>query len=130
MSSILPDLVTSHNISLQVYFGEYDFLLNHFSAELTLHNMAWNGAQGFSSPITQSFYSDNAAPRSTKQDSETSSNSGTPTEEEAGKRASERGVTYHLFRGAGHSVFLSKPREMFAYVRNVVFAKSPLPDTT
>ncbi|KAL4740297.1 Alpha/Beta hydrolase protein [Aspergillus similis] len=45
----------------------------------------------------------------------------------AGKWASECGVTYHRFRGAGHSVFLiSKPREMFAYVRDVVVAPTVL----
>ncbi|KAL4798884.1 Alpha/Beta hydrolase protein [Aspergillus venezuelensis] len=137
VDSILPNLVTSHNVSLHVYFGEYDFLLNHFSAVLTLQNMTWNGAQGFSSPITRSFYSDNAAPKipsnpdgdnNNNQTSSQSSESSVSTDE-AGKWASERGVTYHFFRGAGHSVFLSKPREMFAYVRDVVVAKSPLPDT-
>ncbi|KAL4956545.1 Alpha/Beta hydrolase protein [Aspergillus filifer] len=85
MDFILPGLVTSHNIFLHVYFGEYGFLLNHFSA---------------SSVST----------------------------DEAGKWASECGVTYHFFRGAGHSVFLSKPREMFAYVRDGVVAKSSLSD--
>jgi hypothetical protein len=38
----------------------------------------------------------------------------------AGHWAEERGVSYHLFQGAGHSVFANKPREMFAYVRDVV----------
>ncbi|KAL4964758.1 putative serine carboxypeptidase [Aspergillus stella-maris] len=137
VDTILPDLVTSHNISLHVYFGEYDFLLNHFSAVLTLQNMTWNGAQGFSSPITRSFYSDNAAPKippnpdGDNNNNQTSSHipESSVSTDEAGKWASERGVTYHFFRSAGHSVFLSKPREMFAYVRDVVVAKSPLLNT-
>ncbi|KAL4978046.1 Alpha/Beta hydrolase protein [Aspergillus desertorum] len=101
--SILPDLVTSHNISLHIYFGEYDMLLNHYGAELILQNMTWNG------------------PKHSGQ-----KNQKTPRElaksQQPGDGASERGVTYHRFKGAGHSVFLSKPREMFAYVRDVVVA--------
>ncbi|KAL3450697.1 Alpha/Beta hydrolase protein [Aspergillus insuetus] len=156
--SILPTLVTSHNISLHIYFGEYDMLLNHYGAELVLQNMTWNGAQGFSQPINRPFYSDNATPflsrhprggrsrNSTStiktartQDSYYNASSSSshkpprpnarnpkPVEAcpvpEAGKWASERGVTYHLFWGAGHSVFASKPREMLAYVRDVVVA--------
>ncbi|KAL3468324.1 Alpha/Beta hydrolase protein [Aspergillus heterothallicus] len=164
--SILPTLVTSHNISLHIYFGEYDMLLNHYGAELTLQNMTWHGAQGFSQPINRPFYSDNAAPflsrhprgggsrssssvrnstlanahtqdhHNTASSSSSSSHkpprpgARTPNSRtgeacavaEAGKWASERGVTYHLFWGAGHSVFARKPREMFAYVRDVVVA--------
>ncbi|KAL6236112.1 hypothetical protein BDW75DRAFT_123136 [Aspergillus navahoensis] len=133
--SILPDLVTSHNISLHIYFGEYDMLLNHYGAELILQNMTWNGAQGFSSPMTRPFFSDNAAPAPSAShprgdgSNSTHKHSGQRNEKqpqgtchfpEAGIWASERGVTYHRFKGAGHSVFLSKPREMFAYVRDVV----------
>ncbi|KKK25347.1 hypothetical protein P175DRAFT_0505062 [Aspergillus ochraceoroseus IBT 24754] len=153
--SILPSLVTSHNISLHVYAGQYDMLLNHFGAELALQNMTWRGAQGFSQPITRPFFADNAAPRSpggdphphpqTQTQTQThplpSSGSGSGTgsgtgarsrtrtcschprgSPEAGRWVAERGVTYHLFWGAGHSVFASKPREMFAYVRDVVVA--------
>lgn len=129
--SILPTLVTSYNLSLHFYWGEYDILLNHFGAELILQNMTWHGAQGFSSPITRPFYQDNAAPhdsdpRGSSSSSSSSNNNnnspGTCAIPEAGKWISERGVTYHRFKGAGHSVFLSKPREMFAYVRDVVVA--------
>ncbi|KAL2852847.1 Alpha/Beta hydrolase protein [Aspergillus pseudoustus] len=161
--SILPTLVTSHNISLHLYFGEYDMLLNHYGAELVLQNMTWHGAQGFSQPINRPFYSDNAAPflprhppggnSSNRNSTSTTSLTNPHTQDnhnnasssqhkpprpgtsnvkprigkacpvpEAGKWASERGVTYHLFWGAGHSVFTSKPREMFAYVRDVVVA--------
>ncbi|KAL2867926.1 putative serine carboxypeptidase [Aspergillus lucknowensis] len=157
--SILPNLVTSHNISLHIYFGEYDMLLNHYGAELTLQNMTWHGAQGFSQPINRPFYPDNAAPflsrhpRSGSSSSTSTSRTGPGNQKhnlnlhkspspphpsrsntenpgengacpvpEAGRWASERGVTYHLFWGAGHSVFASKPREMFAYVRDVVVA--------
>lgn len=44
--SILPELVTSHNISLHISFGEYDMLPNPYDAELILKNMTWNRAQG------------------------------------------------------------------------------------
>ncbi len=132
--SVLPTLITSHNISLHLYWGEYDILLNHFGAELVLQNMTWHGAQGFSSPITRPFYQDNAAPHdsdsrssgsssdNSNNDNNNNNNPGICAIHEAGKWISERGVTYHRFRGAGHSVFLSKPREMFAYVRDVVVA--------
>ncbi|KAL5342574.1 Alpha/Beta hydrolase protein [Aspergillus crustosus] len=127
--SILPTLVTSHNISLHIYSGEYDMLINHYGTELVLQNMTWNGAQGFSRPISRPFYQDNAAPFNSHPASNGSSHGqNKPSNRqvcpipEAGKWSSERGVTYHLFWRAGHSVFLSKPREMFAYVRDVVVA--------
>ncbi|GAB1204483.1 hypothetical protein APSETT445_003138 [Aspergillus pseudonomiae] len=116
--SILPDLVTTHNIPLHIYSGENDFLLNHFGTELSLQNMTWNGAQGFSQRPNRPFFSDNAAPSH-------SCDRGNRTQTcdvEAGVWGSERGVTYHLFWDAGHSVFAKKPREMFAYVRDVVVA--------
>lgn len=129
--SLLPELVTSHNISLHIYWGEYDMLLNHFGAELVLQNMTWNGEQGFSSPITRSFYADNAAPPPSHSSSagkqKTPPGTCAPSIPEAGKWISERGVTFHRFHGAGHSVFLSKPREMFAYVRDVVVATTTAP---
>jgi dihydrodipicolinate synthase/N-acetylneuraminate lyase len=50
--SILPTLATSHNISLHIYSGEYDMLLNYCGTELVLQNMTWTGAQGFSSNIS------------------------------------------------------------------------------
>ncbi|KAE8144840.1 Alpha/Beta hydrolase protein [Aspergillus avenaceus] len=108
---ILPTLVTENNISLHVYSGEYDMLLNHFGTELALQNMTWNGRQGFSRK-PQPFYNNDAAPARPCRDKETCA--------EAGIWASERGVTYHLFWGAGHTVFAKKASEMFAYVRDVV----------
>ncbi|KAI9367918.1 Alpha/Beta hydrolase protein [Aspergillus egyptiacus] len=169
--SLLPTLVTSHNVSLHIYHGEYDMLTNHYGIELTLQNMTWNGAQGFSQPISRPFYPDNPAPaysvfpsphtstnaspknhNKNQPHSRHSSPSPSPSpspsfesarskktagicpapipepgpekeeEEEAGIWVSERGVTYHLFWGAGHSVIASKPREMFAYMRDVVVA--------
>ncbi|KAK6819855.1 Serine carboxypeptidase [Aspergillus parasiticus SU-1] len=114
--SILPDLVTTHKIPLHIYSGENDFLLNHFGTELSLQNMTWNGAQGFSQKPNRPFFSDNAAPTHSCDKENTTEACG----DEAGVWGSERGVTYHLFWGAGHSVFGKKPREMFAYVRDVV----------
>lgn len=109
--SILPSMVTTHNLSLHVYSGQNDLLLNHFGTELVLQNMTWGGARGFTQKPSRVFYVDNAAP------STDSHEESAPT---AGVWGSERGVSYHLFHGAGHSVFAKKPREMFAFVRDVV----------
>ncbi|KAF5859044.1 hypothetical protein ETB97_003425 [Aspergillus alliaceus] len=121
--SLLPDLVTSHNISLHVYSGEHDMLVNHFGTELCLQNMTWNGAQGFSRKPGRIFFGDDAAPTwSSSRPCEKGNATETCDAAAAGVWACERGVTYHLFWGAGHSVFRKKPREMFAYVRDVVVA--------
>ncbi|KAE8353897.1 Alpha/Beta hydrolase protein [Aspergillus coremiiformis] len=120
--SILPHLVTSHNISLHIYSGEHDMLVNHFGTELCLQNMTWNGAQGFSQKPSRLFFADNAVPSHFLLHSCEKENSTETCDSAAGLWASERGVTYHLFWGAGHSVFGKKPREMFAYVRDVVVA--------
>lgn len=108
--SILPTLVTEQNISLHIYNGEWDFLLNHIGTELAIQNMTWGGAQGFSTRPQQLFYVDDAMPV----------DRANATTKVAGHWVEERGVSYHLFHGAGHSVFANKPREMFAYVRDVV----------
>ncbi|KAJ5368326.1 Carboxypeptidase [Penicillium cataractarum] len=116
--SILPNLVTEHNISLHIYNGEWDMLLNHIGTELSIQNMTWRGAQGFSAKPQQLFYVDDAMPVGSSAGS--GSGGRNTTTKVAGNWAEERGVSYHLFRGAGHSVFANKPREMFAYVRDVV----------
>ncbi|KAJ5570954.1 Peptidase S10 serine carboxypeptidase [Penicillium sp. DV-2018c] len=126
--SILPSLVTEHNVSLHIYAGEWDMLINHFGVELSLQNMTWGGAQGFSQKPSQWFFADDAAPSMSKVEagpkpaattlqSVTTAPAGVAI---AGTWAMERGVSYHYFRSAGHSVFVKKPREMFAYVRDVV----------
>ncbi|EAW10193.1 putative serine carboxypeptidase [Aspergillus clavatus NRRL 1] len=123
--SILPALVTAHNVTVHVYAGEYDMLLNHFGAELCLQNMTWRGAQGFARKPHRVFYADDAAPAVHACNGSEAVDAEEPCREEAmgaeaGVWASERGVSYHFFRGAGHTVFMKKPREMFAYVRDVV----------
>ncbi|KAJ5105452.1 Peptidase S10 serine carboxypeptidase [Penicillium alfredii] len=124
--SILPKLVTTHNISLHIYNGEWDMLINHIGTELSIQNMTWGGAQGFSEKPHQLFYADNAAPASTKSSSKhtaaTTLTAATATDTAAGTWAAERGVSYHHFWEAGHSVFVNKPREVFAFVRDVVVA--------
>lgn len=104
--SILPDLATTHHIPIHVFSGANDMLLNHFGTELVLQNMTWNGAFGFAQRPDRVFYVDDAA-------------NGT----KSGTWGEERGVSYHLFYGAGHTVFLKKPREMFAFVRDVVVGR-------
>lgn len=111
--SIIPDLVTTHNIPIHIYSGDNDLLINHIGTELVLQNMTWNGAQGFSQKPDRVFYVDNAAPEH---------NAGNRNGPEAGTWGADRGVSYHLFDGAGHSVFAKKGREMFAFVRDVVVA--------
>lgn len=108
--SVLPDLVTNHNISLHFYNGEGDMLINHIGTELAIQNMTWHGAQGFSQKPSRPFYADDAAP------GKDADHAGDVT----GIWAAERGVSYHLFHSAGHSVFATKQKDMFAYVRDVV----------
>ncbi|KAL4888994.1 Alpha/Beta hydrolase protein [Aspergillus ambiguus] len=132
--TVLPALITTHNISVHVYSGEYDMLLNHIGTELVLQNMTWNGARGFTQKPGRVFFVQDAAPDEAtlaahpcgRIDGSTG-----PVEAiaacaldpaVAGIWVSERGLTYHLFRGAGHTVFVNKPREMFSYVRDVVLA--------
>lgn len=110
---ILPSLVTNHNLSLHIYNGKWDMLLNHLGTELSIQNMTWNGAQGFQKRPVQRFFVDDAKPR-------TSNGSRGIV---AGIWGVERGVSYHLFDGAGHSVFVNKPQEMFAFVRDVVVGR-------
>lgn len=103
-------------------------LINHFGAELSLQNMTWRGAQGFAQKPKKPFFVDNAAPSATKQllfehtPVATTLSTAAPTATAAGTWTEERGVSYHFFRGAGHSVFVNKPREMFSFVRDVVVA--------
>ncbi|KAJ5655423.1 Peptidase S10 serine carboxypeptidase [Penicillium longicatenatum] len=60
--AILPSLVTLHNVSLHIYNGEMDMLINHVGTELSIQNMTWRGEQGFQSRPTQRFYVNDAAP--------------------------------------------------------------------
>lgn len=106
---ILPSLVTNHNLSLHIYNGNWDMLLNHLGTELSIQNMTWRGGQGFSAKPHRPFYASDASPVKNR-------TSGI----QAGVWAAERGVSYHLFEGAGHSVFVNKPKEMFSFVRDVV----------
>jgi hypothetical protein len=80
--------------------------------------MTWRGAQGFLTKPQQLFYVDDAKPVQSVDGSRSGGRNARA--KVAGHWAEERGVSYHLFREAGHSVFANKPREMFAYVRDVV----------
>ncbi|KAG5297506.1 serine carboxypeptidase [Histoplasma ohiense] len=44
---IIPDLISTHNISTHIYHGKLDMLINHIAVELVLQNMTWNRRQGF-----------------------------------------------------------------------------------
>ncbi|KAJ5112284.1 Carboxypeptidase [Penicillium argentinense] len=106
---LLPSLVTKHNLSLHIYNGKWDMLINHLGTELSIQNLTWRGGQGFSTKPYRRFYVSDAAP-------DDDSVRGV----DAGTWASERGVSYHLFEGAGHSVFATKTEAMFSFVRDVV----------
>ena len=110
--SILPDMATIHHIPIHVFSGANDMLLNHVGTEFVLQNMTWNGARGFSQKPDHVFYAGNAAP--------VNGEGGL----KAGTWGEERGVSYHLFYGAGHSVFVKKPKEMFIFVRDVIVGRS------
>ncbi|RAH74304.1 putative serine carboxypeptidase [Aspergillus aculeatinus CBS 121060] len=124
--TILPDLITTHHIALHVYAGDSDFLLNHYGIELALQNMTWHGGQGFSRPFTGNYFhvDDAGFLRHTNHSSSFSSPDTTCPADTTGLWTSSRGVTYHLFWGAGHAVIAKKPREMFAFVRDVVLDSS------
>jgi carboxypeptidase D len=105
---IIPDLIANKNVSVHIYQGEYDLLINHLGAELVIQNMTWNGMQGFQEKPHRMFGG-------------TCNQSGRPRNCcAAGIYAKERGLTYHLFKGAGHSVISDQPDEMFKYIRDVV----------
>ncbi|OJJ87043.1 putative serine carboxypeptidase [Aspergillus glaucus CBS 516.65] len=106
-------ILANGSTAVHVYSGENDFLLNHFGTELVLQNMTWNGAQGFAEEPSKVFYSDDARPDDGKKSEDKSV---------VGTWGEERGLSYHFFHGAGHSVFAKKGREMFAFVRDVVVA--------
>lgn len=115
---ILPDLLTNKNISTHIYQGENDMLINHLGIELVLQNMTWNGMQGFQKkPETPFGGSKPGSGRYCGQSSKVSS------DDAAGIWTEERGLTYHLFKEAGHSVPADKPAEMFNYVRDVVVGR-------
>ncbi|KAI9851107.1 MAG: hypothetical protein M1824_002839, partial [Vezdaea acicularis] len=94
---ILPRLLRS--VQVHLYSGDLDILLNHLGTELVIQNMTWNGGQGLSNKPDMPFFSDGI---------------------KSGTWGCERGLTYHLFHGAGHAVPHDKPREAFAFVRDFV----------
>ncbi|KLJ13533.1 hypothetical protein EMPG_11527 [Blastomyces silverae] len=119
--SIIPELISTHNISTHIYHGKLDMLVNHIAVEVVLQNMTWNGLQGFQRrPGTPfSFRNSSSGARST----ESSPNDGT-NNSSAGIWTAERGLTYHLFNEAGHGVPSDQPEEMFWYVKEVVLGGS------
>ncbi|KAK2763957.1 hypothetical protein FQN54_009576 [Arachnomyces sp. PD_36] len=94
--TLLPSFLDTetHNLTIHIYEGQNDMLINHIGLELVLQNMTWNGMQGFQEKPYKSF--------------------------DGGIWTEERGLSYHLFQGAGHAVPADRPGEMFGYVRDVV----------
>lgn len=55
--NIMPALLAA-NISIHIYSGDYDFLLNHYGTELAIQNMTWGGKQGLQSKPNRAFMVD------------------------------------------------------------------------
>jgi carboxypeptidase D len=114
--SILPTLLSTHNISVHIYHGALDLLVNYLGVELALQNMTWNGQQGFQRRPDRTFGLQN-----TKMLNGTGTWPGnTTTGKAAGVWTEERGLTYHLFYEAGHAVPRDQSAEMWEYVRDVI----------
>lgn len=125
--NILPDLTNFHGIHLHIYSGENDLLVNHFGTELSMQNLTWRGTRGFAHRPDKVFYINDTAPLELTICTPNSDKKGLvciPEDYEyppqAGIFADERRSTYHLFKDAGHSVFIKQPATMFAFVRDVV----------
>lgn len=111
--TIIPDLLSIHNISVNIYQGGLDFRVNHLGVELVLQNMTWNGAQGFQKRPTKLFDAE-------LRHQEEGGNGSAGDSEPIGVWTEERGLSYHLFSSGGHVLPLDQPRAMFNYVKEVV----------
>ncbi|EER26156.1 Serine carboxypeptidase family protein [Coccidioides posadasii C735 delta SOWgp] len=113
--SILPSILATYKIPIHIYQGQLDTVINHIAVELVLQNMTWNGKQGLQSrpsiPFGTYFNINKGESKVTLNGSE------------AGVWAYERGLSYHLFREAGHGVPRDQPEEMWHYVKNVVVGR-------
>ncbi|MCJ1390106.1 hypothetical protein MMC18_002964 [Xylographa bjoerkii] len=96
--AIIPSLL-EQNITVHIYSGDYDIILPHIGTELVIQNMTWNGLQGLQCPPDRLFYSNGVL---------------------AGNWGYERGLSYHHFLRAGHSVPHDQPAAAFAFVRDFV----------
>jgi len=102
--SDLATNLTSHKIPVVIYSGNDDAIVAHRGTEITIQNTTFGGIQGF-----------------TKKPS-------TPWTDDDGKFAGivhqERGWTYVLFQGAGHTVPTQKPAASFTFMREFVFGNN------
>ncbi|KMU88657.1 hypothetical protein CIHG_06598 [Coccidioides immitis H538.4] len=113
--SILPSILATYKIPIHIYQGQLDMVINHIAVELVLQNMTWNGKQGLQSRPS--------IPFGTYFDINKGESKVTLNGSEAGVWAYERGLSYHLFREAGHGVPRDQPEEMWHYVKNVVVGR-------
>ncbi|MCJ1403072.1 hypothetical protein MMC11_006295 [Xylographa trunciseda] len=106
--AIIPSLL-AQNISVHIYSGDYDIVLPHIGTELVIQNMTWNGLQGFQCPPDRPFYTNGVL---------------------AGNWGYERGLSYHRFLRAGHSVPHDQPAAAFAFVRDFVLGTAGYGDAS
>ncbi|KAI1978733.1 hypothetical protein LOZ53_004342 [Ophidiomyces ophidiicola] len=111
--SILPSILSTYKLPVHLYQGQRDMVINHIAVELALQNMTWNGHQGFQKRPSIPFGSKvNIGKKEEVKDPSMVAL--------AGLWAYERGLTYHLFRDAGHGVPRDQPEEMWHYIKNVI----------
>lgn len=101
---LIPRLLDNYNLDVHIYEGEMDMLVNHIGIELVIQNMTWKGLQGFSRKPDRPFVQ--------RRDRAWVMRHGT--------WGAERGLSYHLFTGAGHEVPKDKSEAMFVFVRDFV----------
>jgi carboxypeptidase D len=101
--SIIPNLLAA-GTKVHIWSGQKDYFLNHIGTELAIQNMTWNGAQGLQNPPNKKFY-------------DCQNNL-------AGTYGAERGLSYHLFKDAGHQTPMDDPSAVFAFVENTVVGSS------
>lgn len=126
--NIMPAILAA-NISIHIYSGDYDFLLNHFGSELAIQNMTWNGEQGLRSKPDNPFLVDGVSmgnwgyevcPRSTHQRTHSALRKLVGSVLIDAFSHMKRGLSYHHILKAGHAAPYDQPKAMFAFVRDFV----------
>ncbi|KAJ7202078.1 alpha/beta-hydrolase [Mycena pura] len=105
--TFLSDLATNasaRGVGIVFYSGNDDSLVAHRGTEVVIQNMTFGGVQGFTRKPSTPFTDDDG--------------------NFAGIVHQERGVTYALFQGAGHTVPQYVPAAALAFVRDFVIGSN------